>query len=114
MNSFKECRSEILYMDKTDRKRPNKNFYRLLSTHSYLLSKMHQCLLNTGSTAGSRLCLTTGTWRVSSEFIKFYWIYRCISENENSDHRLQMNSKLHYGNVADMISLLQATPGFRE
>lgn len=114
MNSFKECRSEILYMDETARRRPNRIFYRLLRIHSYLLSKMHQCLFNTGSTAGSRLCLATGTWRVSTEFIKFHWIYRCISENENSDQRLQMNSNLHNSYVADTISLLHTLPGFME
>lgn len=114
MNSLKECRSEILYIDETDRRWPNKFFYRLLSIHSYLLSKMHQCLFYTVSTAGSRLCLTTGTWRVSSEFIKLHWIFRYISENENSDHKLQINSNLHYGNVADTISLLQVMSGFME
>lgn len=114
MNSFMECRSEIHYMDETARRRSNRSFYRLLRIHSYLLSKMHQCLFNTGSTAGCRLCLTTGTWRVSSEFITFHWTYRCISENENSDQRLQINSNLHYRNGADMISLLQAMTGVME
>lgn len=35
-------------------------------------------------------------YEVSSEFITFHWIYQCICENENFDHRLQINSNLHY------------------
>lgn len=103
INGFKRRRSEI-YMDETARRRPNRIFYRLLRIHSYLLSKMHQCLFNTGSRAGNRLCLTIATWRVSSDFITFHWIYRCISEHENSDQRLQINSNLHYSNAADLIT----------
>lgn len=53
-------------------------------------------------------------YEVSSEFITFHWIYRYICENENFDHKLKLILTCTIGNVTDMISLLQAMPGFTE